>query len=143
MFTCLTTTFYVATRVGEFTTKCLNTFDPMLHITPNRVHKDTNCNGLTTTVFLLLSTKSNPRGEEVNWVKQPGLSDSHEALHQHLQIDNPSANSPLFAYKKDGKHHPLMCQAFISCLKKLAKAAGHNNIHGDRLRIGAPLEYLS
>ncbi|KIN94646.1 hypothetical protein M404DRAFT_34814 [Pisolithus tinctorius Marx 270] len=114
----------------------------MLHITPVGVRDDTDRNGLTTTVFTLPSTKSSPRGEEVNWARQSGPSDPHTVYLQHLRINDPPANGPLFAYKKDRGHRPLTQQAFISWLKKLAKAAGHDHIHRHGLRIGATLEYL-
>ncbi|KAI6145830.1 hypothetical protein BKA82DRAFT_145085 [Pisolithus tinctorius] len=137
VFACLTTIFYAASRVGEFTTKQIDAFDPTQHITPNGVHEDIDCNGLSTTVFFLPSTKANSKGEEVNWAKQSGPSDPHDTLLRHLQM-----NEALFTYKKDGEHRPLTCHTFISRLKKLAKAAGYDHVHGHGLRIGATLEYL-
>jgi len=32
VFVCLTTCFYASARVGEFTVKCINGFDPTIHI---------------------------------------------------------------------------------------------------------------
>ncbi|KIO08849.1 hypothetical protein M404DRAFT_133098, partial [Pisolithus tinctorius Marx 270] len=142
VFTCLTTIFYTATRVGEFTMKRLDAFDPTLHITPNGVHEDTDRNSLKTTVFLLPSMKANPRGEEVNWAKQSGPSDPQKALLQHIQINNPPKEGPLFAYRKDSGYCPLTHHTFISLLGANTKAAGHKNVHGHGLRIGATLEYL-
>jgi hypothetical protein len=43
-FACLTTTFYTAARVGEFTLQRLDAFNPVEHITRGSVHDDTDRN---------------------------------------------------------------------------------------------------
>ncbi|KAG6332277.1 hypothetical protein ID866_6812 [Astraeus odoratus] len=141
-FTCLTTTFYSAVRVGEFMIKWLNAFNPLEHISPSGVWDDLDRNGLHTKVFMLPHMKLNPRGEEVHWAKQNGPTDPLEALTQHLTLKNPPAEGPLFTYKKGTGHRPLTRQAFISKLKKTAKAVGYHSIHGHGIRIGSTLEYL-
>ncbi|KAG6326160.1 hypothetical protein ID866_12928 [Astraeus odoratus] len=141
-FACLTTVFYLAACIGEFTLKKLDTFNPQLHITLAQVHDDTDCNGYHTKVFTLLSMKASPKGEEVNWAKQNGPSDPSEALRQHVQLNNPPTTGPLFAYKHRLTHHPLTQQVFISKLKKAAKAAGFQSVQGHGIRIRAMLEYL-
>ncbi|KAG6328261.1 hypothetical protein ID866_10828 [Astraeus odoratus] len=141
-FACLTTVFYLAAHVGEFTLKKLNAFNPQLHITLAQVYDDTDHNGYHTKVFALLSMKASPKGEEVNWAKQNGPSDLSEAFRWHVQLNNPPTMGPLFAYKHRLAHCPLTWQVFILKLKKAAKAAGFQSVQGHGIRIGATLEYL-
>jgi len=141
-FACLTTVFYLVARVGEFTLKRLNAFDPVEHVTPTQVQDDTDRNGFQTKVFSLPRTKSSQNGEEVNWARQSGPTDPLAAFDNHLEVNSPPNNGPLFAYKKDCTHRPLTRQAFILHLKKAAKMAGHDDIQGHGIRIGATLEYL-
>ena len=142
-FACLTTIFYAAARVGEFTLRRLDGFDPGEHITPNGVRDDINPrNGLHTKVFHLPRTKSNPTGEEVNWAKQNGPTDPFDAFVAHLTTNNPPGEGPLFAYKDGSKHKPLTRHTFIKHLKAKAKMAGIDSIQGHSVRIGATLEYL-
>ena len=106
-FTCLTTVFYSAARVGEFTLRQLNTFNPAEHITPAHVRDNTDRNGFHMTVFSLLQTKSSQNGEEVNWARQSGPTDPLTAFKNHLEVNSPPIDGPLFAYKKDRTHRPL------------------------------------
>ncbi|KAG6331199.1 hypothetical protein ID866_7889 [Astraeus odoratus] len=141
-FACLTTKFYLAAHVGEFTLKKLDTFNPQLHITAVQVHDDTDCNRYHTKVFVCPSTKASPKGEEVNWAKKNGPSDPSEAFRWHVQMNNLPTTGPLFAYKHRLAHCPLTWQVIISKLKKVAKAASFQSVHGHGIRIGATLEYL-
>jgi len=127
-FACLTTIFYSATRVGKFTLRQLNAFNPVEHITLTHVRDDTDRNGFHTKVFSLLWTKSSQNGEEVNWARQNGPTDPLAAFNNHLKVNSPPINSPLFAYKKDSSHHPLTRQTFVLHLKKAAKMAGYDDI---------------
>lgn len=142
-FACLTTVFYAAARVGEFTLRRLDSFNPNEHITRNNVRDDIDArNGLHTKVFFLPRTKSNLNGEEVNWAKQNGPTDPLAAFAAHLTINDPPSDGPLFAYKDGTKHKPLTRHSFVKHLKATAKAAGIESIQGHSIRIGATLEYL-
>jgi integrase len=141
-FACLTTTFYTAARVGEFTLQRLDTFNAAEHITRGGVHDDTDRNGLHTKVFALPRTKSSHAGEEVQWARQDGSTDPLDAFNKHIEINNPPVNGPLFAYKTAKGFRPMMRQTFIVRLNKFAQAAGLERIHGHGIRIGATLEYL-
>jgi len=141
-FACLTTVFYSAVRVGEFTLRWLTAFNSAEHITPAHVRDDTDRNGFHTKVFALPRTKSSQNGEEVNWARQSGPTDPLTAFENHLKVNSPPIDGPLFAYKKDRTHRPLTQQTFISHLKKAAKMAGHDDVQGHGIRIGATLEYL-
>jgi len=141
-FACLTTVFYSAARVGEFTLRRLNAFNPAEHITLAHIRDDTDRNGFHTKVFSLLRTKSSQNGEEVNWARQNGPTDPLAAFNNHLEVNSPPINGPLFAYKKDSSHRPLTRQTFVLHLKKAAKMAGYDDVQGHGIRIGATLEYL-
>jgi len=141
-FACLTIVFYSAARVGEFTLRRLTAFNPAEHITLAHVRDDTDRNGFHTKVFALPRTKSSQNGEEVNWARQSGPTDPLTAFENHLKVNSPPIDGPLFAYKKDRTHRPLTRQTFISHLKKAAKMAGHDDVQGHGIRIGATLEYL-
>jgi hypothetical protein len=53
----LTTAFYSIARAGEFTVRNLSAFDKSVHVKCLNIRKETDCNGLTTTVFRLPCTK--------------------------------------------------------------------------------------
>ena len=80
VFACLTTTFYSAARLGEFTVVNIKpgSFHSSTHVTPSLVH---DRNGLPMLAFHIPRTKS---GEEVPWARQHGLSDPEPALAHHL-----------------------------------------------------------
>ncbi|KAN0084274.1 hypothetical protein V8E55_007778 [Tylopilus felleus] len=133
-FACLTTIFYLAARVGEFTLQRLDTFNPTEHITRGDARDDIDRNGLHTKVFTLPRTKSSPTGEEVHWARQDGSTDPLDAFDRHIAINDPPSTAPC--------HRPMTRQTFIVRLNKLAKAAGLNRMHGHGICIGATLEYL-
>ena len=93
-FACLTTIFYTAARVGEFTVQRLDTFKPLEHITCKGICDDTDCNGLHTRVFALPCTKVSPTGEEVNWAKQDGPTDPLDTFDKHIKINDPPSTVP-------------------------------------------------
>lgn len=143
VFACLTTTFYAAARTGEFTTKTLKDFHPSLHVKPSNIRVELDRNGLSSTIFTLPSTKSEPiNGEEVSWCKQNGGTDPDSALNHHLNINTPPPNGPLFAYRSGTSFKPLTKAKFIKTLATAAKAAGLDPLQGHGIRIGATLEYL-
>ena len=141
-YACLTTIFYAAARVGEFTVHQCDAFDPAENITPANVRVDVDRNNLRTTVFTLPRTKSSASGEEVQWAKQDGPTEPQSALDAHMALNEPPLTGPLFAYKDGSKHKPLMKTTFLKLLKVKARAAGYNSVQGHGIRIGTTLEYL-
>ena len=89
VFACLTTTFYSAARLGEFTLPSLKAFIPSQHVKPSDVRLDQDRNGLQVTVFKLPCTKSAINGEDVFWAVQQDASDPQAALANHFAINNP------------------------------------------------------
>ena len=75
VFACLTTTFFSAARLGEFTLPSLKAFHPSQHVKPSDVYEDQDRNGLRVTVFKLPRTKCSIDGEDVFWAKQEGIYD--------------------------------------------------------------------
>ena len=106
-FACLTTIFYTAACVGEFTVQRLDTFKPSEHITRRGVRDDTDRNGLHTRVFALPRTKVSPTGEEVNWAKQDRPTDPLDVFDKHIKINDPPLDGPLFAYKTEKGYRPM------------------------------------
>lgn len=108
VFACLTTTFYTAACAGEITTKTLKDFHPSSHVKPSNVQVELDQNGLSSTIFALPSTKSDPiNGEEVSWCKQNGGTDPEVALNHYLIINTPPPDGPLFAYRSGTSFKPL------------------------------------
>ncbi|TFK24721.1 hypothetical protein FA15DRAFT_591949 [Coprinopsis marcescibilis] len=148
VYACLTTTFYATARLGEFVQKSLDSFDPAKHVKPADMRIETDRQGLRTTVFHIPSTKMAPvAGEDVMWAKQNDDTDPEQALEDHMRINAPPADGPLFAYKapangKKGTHKPLARRKFLAVLQAAAKAAGLAPLKGHGIRIGSTLEYL-
>ncbi|KAJ3513562.1 hypothetical protein NMY22_g15006 [Coprinellus aureogranulatus] len=114
VFACLTTTFYSASRLGEFTVKTLkgaNAFNPNIHIKPSDVRVEMDENGLESTVF---------------------------------HTNRPDPNGPLFAYRegKHDKLKPLTKAKFIEVIHNTADLTGLEHLQGHGIRIGSTLEYL-
>jgi hypothetical protein len=100
VFACLTTTFYSASRLGEFTQKKLKNFDPKIHVSPKDVRADIDRHGNRSTVFHLPYTKSAQyAGEDVSWARQDDSSDPEAAYENHRKINSPPDDHPLFAYR--------------------------------------------
>lgn len=143
VFACLTTTFYTAARAGEFTVPKLNAFSPQLHITPAGIRTEVDRNGLTSTVFHLPSTKAaTVHGEDVSWCPQSGQTNPKAALENHMLVNNPPLNGPLFAYHLRDAHRPLTKNKLIEVMARAAREAGLEPRQGHGIRIGATLEYL-
>jgi hypothetical protein len=146
VYACLTTTFYTAGRLGEFTVKALtgvNAFNPAIHVKPSDVRIETNEQGLESTVFHLPRTKVAQDGEEVSWSKQDGVTDPKAALAKHMSSNRPPPNGPLFAYRQsNGKMKTLTKTKFIEVIHAAADMAGVDHLQGHGIRIGSTLEYL-
>ncbi|KAF8154172.1 hypothetical protein B0H34DRAFT_662266 [Crassisporium funariophilum] len=143
VYACLTTTFWSAARLGEFTVKNLAGFKAAQHVKPSDVTTTTDANGLTTTAFHIPATKTEPiEGEDVSWSRQNGDTDPEAALNKHLAINNPPKDGPLFAYRTAKGYNALTKPKFLQTLAKAARAAELDPLQGHGIRIGSTLEYL-
>ncbi len=128
VFACLTTCFYAAAPLGEFTVPCLDAFNPALHVTPKNLNKDQDRQGNELIILHLPHTKVRIEGEDVHWAKQNGATDPVAALDNHRLINNPSAHDHLFAYchLQQGKPtlRPLTKTKFVERMATAANAAG-------------------
>jgi len=142
VFACLTTCFYAAARLGEFTVRRLDAFDPALHVTPANLSNTCNREGDEVTVLHLPRTKVNAQGEDVYWARQQGETDPVMALEHHRQINSPLDNGHLFAYRHNKGYRPLTKTKFLERVSMATRAAGLDPLQGHGIRIGATLEYL-
>ena len=146
VFACLTTCFYASGRLGEFTVQTLQRFNPSTHITRQNLTYDQDRNGLKVTVLHLPRTKMvGSEGEDVYWATQGDETDPTAALQSHLQINQPTDASHLFAYWANSARHsrkPLTKAKFLERVSKAARAAGLEPLQGHGIRIGSTLEYL-
>jgi hypothetical protein len=142
VFACLTTTFFSAARLGEFTLPSLKSFVPALHVKPSDVHRNQDRHGLQVTVFKLPRTKCSVEGEEVFWAEQQGISDPQAALFNHLSVNNPPPNLPLFSWKHPNGLRGLTRTEFLKRINLAAEELGIDSLKGHGIRIGATLEYL-
>jgi hypothetical protein len=142
VFACLTTCFYAAARLGEFTIRRLDAFDPALHITPANLSVACSRGGDRVTVLHIPRTKSNPQGEDVFWAWQHGDTDPVAALENHKQVNHPPDDGHLFAYRHSKGYRPLTKTKFLERIGLATRAAGLEPLQGHGIRIGATLEYL-
>jgi hypothetical protein len=142
VYACLTSTFYSAARVCEFTVRTLDSFDPTIHVKPSNVTINRDRNNLEVTTFHLPRTKSAADGEEVSWAWQLGVTDPEAALANHYAWNQPPPAGPLFAYRWKNGHKPLTKSKFLARLVQAARSAKLNPLQGHGIRIGATLEYL-
>ena len=143
VFACLTTCFYATARLGEFTVRTLQSFNPNTHITMRNLSYDQDHNGLKVTALHLPRTKTaGNEGEDVYWASQDGDSDPTTALQNHFRVNQPSKVSHLFAYQAKHARKPLTKAKFLDRVGKAAHAAGLEPLQGHGIRIGSTLEYL-
>lgn len=136
--------FFSASRTGEFLQKTLNSFDPLLHVKPSDVSKKVvrDCHSVTS--VHLPVTKAAREGEDVAWgPEQQRDIDPDTALAEHMRINRPAHNGPLFAWRHP-KHgaHALTKSKYMKCIGTIAADLGLDSLQGHGLRIGATLEYL-
>lgn len=139
---CFSSIFYSVSRSGEFTLPSLNSFDPTIHVKPSDISHRVDRNQLDVTVFRLPKTKCSEVGEDVFWSPQTGITDPKVNLENHLRINNPPINGPLFAYRHSKGLRPLTKRAFLDRINMIASSIGEDNLKGHGIRIGATLEYL-
>ena len=143
VFACLTTCFYAAARVGEFVVPWLDAFSPSCHVTTANLRIDCNADGLEVTVLHISQTKAAPvEGEDIFWSFHPGPTNPYYALKNHQQVNHPTEDAHLFAYRHKGQLRPLTKPAFIKRLASAARQAGLEPLQGHGIRIGATLFYL-
>ena len=104
--------------------------------------QDIDRSGLRSTVFHIPRTKASIHGEDVSWSAQEGPTDPEASINNHLAINQPPENGPLFSYHHNHSHRPLTKTAFIKSLANAARAAGLEPHQGHGIRIGSTLEYL-
>lgn len=141
-FACLTTTFYTAARLGEFTVPRLGGFNPLIHVKPSDVSDQQDLQGNKVKSFHIPRTKTTPAGEDIHWAKQHGSTDPEAAFANHLAVNQPPPNGALFAYKWKNTHRPLTKTKLLTRIAEASKAAGLDPLQGHGIRIGATLEYL-
>ena len=141
-YACLTTTFYAAARLGEFTIPTLKDFDPARHVKPSGVRQETDRNGNIITVFAIPRTKTKVDGEDILWATQEGPTDPSAAWINHVAINAPPDEAHLFAYWHRGTHRPLTKPEFLKLMRAAALQAGLQPFQGHSIRIGATLEYM-
>ena len=86
VYTCLTTTFYSCTRIGEFTIPTLTAFKLTSHVKPSDVTTEHDRNSLISIAFQIPQTKTSTHGESVSWSKQNSNTDPEQAFIQHLTL---------------------------------------------------------
>ncbi|KAF9007756.1 hypothetical protein BDZ89DRAFT_1144413 [Hymenopellis radicata] len=87
---CLTTSFYSAARLGEFTVPRLEDFHPSKYVKVSDMRHARDRNGFETTVFHIPRTKAEPvNGEDVYWARQTGTTDPESTLRNHLHVNAP------------------------------------------------------
>lgn len=142
VFACLTTCFYSCARLGEFTVPTLSSFDPSRHVSPSQAHEDQDRHFNNVKKFSLPFTKTSQSGEDVFWGTQSDLSDPRAAFENHLLVNSPPPEGPLFAYRFGSVHRPLTKREFLKRLASASKSAGVEPLQGHGIRIGGTLEYL-
>jgi hypothetical protein len=140
-FACATMTFWCTSHLGKFTIPDEASFNPDVHVTTECIEQWQGVH--PTTVFHLLWPKVGcVAGKNVFWVAQHGVSDPASTLQQHLKLNTPPANGPLFAYQAGTQHWPLTYNRFHVKLYKLCKAVVVPCHYLHSLRIGNTLELL-
>ena len=118
-------------------------FNPLVHVMCNHMSVQHDCQGLKITTFHIPCTKaSSPYDKNINWAKQDGPGDLHEAILNHFHVNKPPANSHIFAYRAKNGHHPLTHLKFLQILNHTAKSAGIPPLKGHGIHIESTLKYL-
>ncbi|KAF8812707.1 hypothetical protein BYT27DRAFT_7207547 [Phlegmacium glaucopus] len=79
----------------------------------------------------------------MSWSAQNGDTDPQAAFNNHLAINSPPPQGPLFAYRADkGGYKPLTKAKFLEVVQQVAKRAGLDPLQGHGIQIGSMLEYL-
>lgn len=142
----LTVAFFSLARLGELLVTRLDGFTPGEHVSPCHVRQDLDREGRRVWVVHIPRTKSAPSGEDLCFATQADPVDPVAALQNHLSVNDPAENGPLFAYKKQTGHgyetRPMTKKAFCSRIAQAAARVNLETLKGHSLRIGGTLEYL-
>ena len=139
---CFLMIFYLAACTGEFTLPSLNVFNPMQHVKPSDISKWWDQNNLEVTVFRIPKTKCTSDREDVFWSCQDGITDPKATLDNHLWINDPPAEGPLFAYRHSRGLRPLTKKVFLERINAIAVLLGEQSLKGHGICIRATLEFL-
>ena len=88
------------------------------------------------------STKCSDKPEDAYWSRQSGAADPEKNFDNHIIVNNPPPNGPLFGYKHGNRHKALTCKDFLDQLNNIAVMLGLESLKGHGLQIGGTLEYL-
>ena len=141
---CLTTAFWGTARLGEVTVAKLDGFDPAIHVKTSDVQRNVrDRNGLEETVIFIPWTKvAKEKGEKIFWAKQVGIVNPQSALANHIRINDPPAESHLFAFKHKDSMRPMTRSIFLTRINKIVAENKLPKLPGHGIRIGSTLEYL-
>ncbi|GBE89617.1 hypothetical protein SCP_1602800 [Sparassis crispa] len=143
VYACLTTTFFCAARVGEFTLPNLKAFDKTIHVKHSDMREGEDRHGYRVTVFRLPRTKTSFEGKDVYWAEQQGLADPKAAMVNHLTINRAAQDASLFTWRHPQGARPLTRSEFLKLLDAAAAVLGiTDSLKGHGIHIGAVLEYL-
>ena len=140
VYSCLTTAFFLAAHLSEFTLPSLKAFIPSLHVKRSDVVLRQDCHGLKVTVFCLPHTKCSANREDVFWAAQEGTLNLEAALNNHFAVNNPPPDQPLFSWRHPQGLRPLTRTEFLKRINLAASDLGIESLKGHGIRIGATLE---
>ena len=106
------------------------------------MHDEQDRQGNIVKNFYLPYMKSVPNGENMNWAKQSGPSNPASTFDNHIKVNNPPLDGPLFAYRQGKSHWSLTKSKFIETLNTALKAQGRTPLQGHSIHIRSMLEYL-
>ena len=92
-------------------------------------------------VFHLPKTKCSSAGEDVLWSHQDRVTDLKDALENHLQINNPPADGPLFTYRHDRRLCPLTKKVFLDRINTITLLLGEDSPKEHGICIRGMLEF--
>ena len=76
------------------------------------------------------------------WSCQDGITDPKAALDNHLQINNPLAKGPLFAYRHSISLRLLTKKVFLERINMITVLLGEQSLKGHGIHIRVTLEFL-
>ncbi|TFY67726.1 hypothetical protein EVJ58_g1418 [Rhodofomes roseus] len=144
----LTVAFFSIARLGELVLKKKGTFDETLHTTRARIRTDRDRDGREVWVITIPKTKVSAAGEDLCFARQDGALDPVTALLDHIAINDPPNNVPLFSHRvgrvgdNGGGWEALTKKVVLARVAQAAKVAKLAVLHGHSLRIGGTLEYM-
>ncbi|KAI0631347.1 DNA breaking-rejoining enzyme [Trametes polyzona] len=144
VWACACVAFFSLARLGELTVKNQKAFQATANPTRNSIREEEHRDGSRVTVIHIPRTKASPGGEDISFARSENRVDAHEALQNHLRVNELRPSSHLFAYRKQPSNAvvPLTKAAMLKRLKSAAANVGIGDLSGHSFRIGGTLEYL-